>query len=129
MSSAVKRLGHFLRSIRLERRKDTGRSLHFVLIASFLSCMGLLLIFVLLMLVPRLSALLEKNAIERTKETVMQSVNTVDNYVDHLLSTLYYATTLLPADMDTDTAGWMNQMELVKRGNSSIVAFALSHAE
>ena len=56
MSSAVKRLGHFLRNIRLERRKGTGRSLHFVLIASFLSCMGLLLIFVLLMLVPRLSA-------------------------------------------------------------------------
>lgn len=129
MSSAVKRLGHFLRNIRLERRKDTGRSLHFVLIASFLSCMGLLLIFVLLMLVPRLSALLEKNAIERTKETVMQSVNTVDNYVDHLLSTLYYATTLLPADMDTDTAGWMNQMELVKRGNSSIVSMAFFHAD
>lgn len=42
------------------RQANTGRSLHFVLVASFLSCMGLLLLFVLLMLVPRLSALLEK---------------------------------------------------------------------
>ncbi len=59
-----------------------------MLIASFLSCMGVLLLFVLLMLVPKLSALLEKNAIERTKETVMQSVHTVNVYVDQMLSTL-----------------------------------------
>ena len=72
-----------------KRMADSGRSLHFVLIASFLSCMGVLLLFVLLMLVPKLSALLEKNAIERTKETVMQSVHTENVYVDQMLSTLY----------------------------------------
>ena len=36
-----------------KRMADSGRSLHFVLIASFLSCMGILLLFVLLMLVPK----------------------------------------------------------------------------
>ena len=36
-----------------KRMADSGRSLHFVLIASFLSCMGVLLLFVLLMLVPK----------------------------------------------------------------------------
>lgn len=30
-----------------KRMADSGRSLHFVLIASFLSCMGILLLFVL----------------------------------------------------------------------------------
>lgn len=111
------------------RQANTGRSLHFVLVASFLSCMGLLLLFVLLMLVPRLSALLEKNAIERTKETVMQSVNTVNIYVDNMLSTLYYATTLLPADMDAAGEGWLDQMALVKRSNSSIVSMAFFHED
>ena len=36
-----------------KRMADSGRSLHFVLIASFLSCIGILLLFVLLMLVPK----------------------------------------------------------------------------
>lgn len=112
-----------------KRMADSGRSLHFVLIASFLSCMGILLLFVLLMLVPKLSALLEKNAIERTKETVMQSVHTVNVYVDQMLSTLYYTTTLLPSDMDGDTGEWLDQMELVKRGNSSIVSMAFFHGD
>ena len=36
-----------------KRMAASGRSLHFVLIATFLSCMGILLLFVLLMLVPK----------------------------------------------------------------------------
>ena len=114
---------------RAKRMADSGRSLNFVLIASFLSCMGLLLLFVLLMLIPKLSVLLEKNAIERTKETVMQSVHTVNVYVDNMLSTLYYTTTLLPSNMDEDTGEWLEQMELIKRGNSSIVSLAFFHED
>lgn len=114
---------------RVKRMADSGRSLNFVLIASFLSCMGLLLLFVLLMLIPKLSVLLEKNAIERTKETVMQSVHTVNVYVDNMLSTLYYTTTLLPSNMDEDTGEWLEQMELIKRGNSSIVSIAFFHED
>lgn len=115
------------------RRGETGakgRSLNFVLIASFMSCMGVLLLFVVFTLVPRLSTLLEKNAIERTKETVLQSVNTVDIYVDNMLSTLYFATTILPASMDGEGDGaWLSQMDLIRRSNSSIITMAFFDEE
>jgi two-component system sensor histidine kinase YesM len=101
-----------------------GRSLSFVLIASFMSCMGALLLFVHFTLVPRLSSLLESNAIERTKETVLQSVNTVDIYVDNMLSTLYFTTTILPASMDEGDMDWLDQMSLIKKSNSSIISMA-----
>jgi two-component system sensor histidine kinase YesM len=101
-----------------------GRSLNFVLIASFMSCMGALLLFVLFTLVPRLSSLLESNAIDRTKETVLQSVNTVDIYVDNMLSTLYFTTTILPASMDEGEMDWLDQMSLIKKSNSSIISMA-----
>lgn len=51
-----------------KRIADSGRSLHFVLIASFLSCMGILLLFVLIMLVPKLSALLEKKPLSAPRK-------------------------------------------------------------
>lgn len=59
----------------------------------------------------------------------MQSVHTVNVYVDQMLATLYYTTTLLPSDMDGDTGEWLDQMELVKRGNSSIVSMAFFHGD
>ncbi|MEG2603473.1 MAG: sensor histidine kinase [Clostridia bacterium] len=101
-----------------------GHSLNFVLVASFMTCMGVLLLFVLLTLVPRLSTMLATNAIERTKETVLQSVNGVDIYVDNMLSTLYFTTTILPASMDEDDGAWLARMELLKKSNSSIISLA-----
>ena len=71
----------------MKRRKDAGgRSFGFQLTASFMACMAMLLVFVAASLISPLSDLLEQNAIDRTKETVLQSVNTMNIFVDRLLS-------------------------------------------
>lgn len=109
----------------MNRSKESGRSLSALLVLSFMSCMVVLLAFVAMSLIPRLSSMLEKNAIDRTKETLLQSVNTVDNFVDNMLSTLYFATTVLPDDVSSQSDLWVERMELIKKSNSNIMTIAL----
>lgn len=113
----------------MRKRKSGGRSFNFMLTAAFMSCMGVLLVFVAASLIPRLSDLLEKNAVERTKETVLQSVNTVDIYIENILSTLYFATTALPAEPETHADEWADQMELIRKSDDSIMSIALFDEE
>lgn len=110
---------------KIRAKKEKGHSLNLVLTVSFMLCMGVLLMFVLFTLIPLLSQMAEKNAIERTRETVLQSVDTVDIYVDSLLSTLYFGSTILPENMDeTEESAWLSQLDLIKKSNSSILSFA-----
>lgn len=111
-------------------RKNTGgRSFNMEMTISFMACMGLLLIFVSVSLLSPLSDLLENNAIDRTKETVLQSVSTVDVFVEKLLSTLYFSTTVLPDQLDDGADLWVSQMELIKQSNSDIISIALFHED
>lgn len=114
----------------MKRRKDAGgRSFGFQLTASFMACMAMLLVFVAASLITPLSDLLEQNAIDRTKETVLQSVSTMNIFVDRLLSTLYFSTTVLPDDVDGGVDGWVGQMNLIKKSNSDVLSIALFHQD
>jgi two-component system, sensor histidine kinase YesM len=98
-------------------------SLNTTLIIGFLICTALLLVFLSCTLVPFISNLLSENAIERTKETVLQSVNAVDLYVDSSLSTMHFATSLIPVNPETET-DWHIQLNLLARSNSDITTLA-----
>lgn len=108
-----------------DKARLRGISLHTVLIMAFLACISALLIFLAFALMPRISALLETNAIERTKETVLQSVNSMDIYVDSLLSTLHYASTLLPDEPAKAGDEWRRMLSILKKSNSDILEMAL----
>lgn len=111
------------------RGREGGRSFNAQLIASFMGCMSLLLAFVAISLISPLSELLENNAIDRTKETVLQSVSAVDIFVEKLLSTLYFSTTALPDSLDDGAELWVSRMELIKQSNSDIISVALFHQD
>ncbi len=113
----------------MKRGGADGRSFSLQLTASFTACMGALLAFISISLMTPLSSLLEKNAYERTKETVLQSVSAVNVFVDRLLSTLYFATTALPGSIDGGTAEWVRQMEPIKKSDSNIISIALFHRD
>jgi len=113
----------------VRRRAPGGRSFSLQLTASFMACMGVLLAFISISLLTPLSSLLEKNAFERTKETVLQSVSAVNVFIDRLLSTLYFATTALPDSMDGGAEEWTRQMELVKKSDSDLISIALFHRD
>ena len=74
--------------------KDGGYSLQSVLTAAFLLLVAIVLSCVLLLVVPRVSGMLQQSAVERTKETVLQGVNSVEIYVDSMLRALHYTTGL-----------------------------------
>lgn len=111
------------------RGSEGGRSFNAQLIASFMGCMSLLLAFVAISLISPLSELLENNAIDRTKETVLQSVSAVDIFVEKLLSTLYFSTTALPDSLDDGADIWVSRMELIKQSNSDIISVELFHQD
>ena len=113
----------------MKRNSGDGRSFSLQLTASFMACMGALLAFISISLMTPLSSLLEKNALERTKETVLQSVSTANVFIDRLLSTLYFATTVLPDSMDSGAAGWVEQMQMIKKSDSDIISIALFHRD
>lgn len=101
-----------------------GYSLHNVIMVAFLTSMGALLLFVMLVLVPRVSSLLETNAIDRTKETVLQSVATLENYVDNLLSSLHFSSALLPSDPTQPENEWQKGLDFMKESRNDILSIA-----
>ena len=113
----------------MKRRGAGGRSFSLQLTASFMACMGVLLAFISISLMAPLSSLLEKNAFERTKETVLQSVSAANVFIDRLLSTLYFATTALPDSMDGGAEDWVRQMELIRKSDSDVISIALFHRD
>ena len=50
-------------------------------------------------------------------------------FIDRLLSTLYFATTVLPDSMDSGAAGWVEQMQMIKKSDSDIISIALFHRD
>ena len=107
----------------LRARKEAGFGLHTALMSTFIAGIGLMLLFMAATLLPRVTALLQTNAIDRTKETVLQSVQSLDIYVDNILSTLHYTSTLLPQSPSEDM-GWTGQMDFIKKSSEDISAIA-----
>ncbi|NLA54390.1 MAG: histidine kinase [Clostridiales bacterium] len=104
--------------------KSKGYSLQSVLTSAFLLLVAIVLLFVLLLVVPRVSDMLRSSAIQRTKETVLQGVSSVDIYVDSTLSALHYATGLLPGELNTDDESWQEKLSFIKSSRSDIAAFS-----
>ena len=108
----------------MARERGKGYSLHSAVMAAFLLCMCALLLFVMLTLVPRVNSLLETNAIDRMKETVLQGVGTVDIYVENILSSLHFASTLLPANPTEQDGAWKESLRFAEQNRNDISALA-----
>lgn len=103
--------------------RGQGHSLHHTLIVGFLICTAVLLLFMAATLAPYISDTLSENAIERTRETVLQSVSAVDLFVDTALSTLHVGTSLIPPQPDINET-WHAELRLLARSSSYITSLA-----
>ncbi|MEG1014594.1 MAG: sensor histidine kinase [Clostridia bacterium] len=101
-----------------------GYSLQNVLITAFMLLIGVLLVFVVVTLAPRMSSVLQTNAIERTKETVLQGVNTLDIYVENLLSALHFSTSQLPTEPAREDETWKQHLLLIAQSRSDLATLA-----
>ena len=104
--------------------KERGYSLHNVLLTTFLIGMGTLLLFFVLTLVPRTSQILDQNAVERTRETVLQSTSTLDVYVDSMLSAMNFVSEpITNSQGDEDQLRW-ERLRLMQQSRRDIVSLA-----
>lgn len=101
-----------------------GRSLQSVLMGTFLLCLAVILAFVVLAVVPRVSGMLRASAVERTKETVLQGVSGVEIFVSGALRALHYATGLLPEEPEGDESGWQQRLDFMRNARSETAALA-----
>ncbi len=106
-----------------------GRSLQSVLMTTFLLCLTVILVFIMLSVVPRVSGMLQANAVERTKETVLQGVSGIDIYVSSSLAALHYAASLLPENPLEGNTGWQQQLAFMKSSRPETVCLAFFSQE
>lgn len=105
-------------------KRQGGYSLHSVLMGAFLTCVGVLLVFFVLTLVPRVSDLLQQNAVERTKETVLQSVASLDLYISNMLSTMHFASSQLSSAADESPDVLRERLQLMQQSQPNIANIA-----
>lgn len=108
----------------MSKERRDGYSLHSVLMTAFLTCVGVLLVFLVLTLVPRMSDLLQQNAVDRTKETVLQSVASLDLYINNMLSTMHFASTQLANTTDESPDVLRERLLLMQQSQSNIANIA-----
>jgi two-component system sensor histidine kinase YesM len=106
-----------------------GARLRNMLIGMFLAAFSAVLLFILFFLLPRVTDLLSRNAVERTKETVLQGVKSLDLYVDGLLTSLNYAADLLPREADTTESEWRDRFRFISASRADIRAIAFFDEE
>lgn len=106
-----------------------SHSLYSALMFSFAIYSFFMLSFIVFTLLPSTSSLLVQNAIDRTKETVLQSAGSVDIYVNGLLSTLNYTSASITDTLGRDDARWQNQMDYFKESSSDITDMAVFKAD
>lgn len=104
--------------------KTGGYSLQSILTSAFLLLVAVVLLCVLFLIVPRVSDMLQQSAIDRTKETVLQGVNSVEIYVDSMLRALHYSTGLLPKGLDAPQGSWQDSLDFMRSSRSDIAALA-----
>lgn len=111
----------------MSRRTARGHSLQTVLMAAFLFCLSLILAFVLLSLVPRVSQMLKQNAQDRTRETLLQGVSSAEIYVNAALTGLHYACTLVPDEPIGADLAWQEKLLFMRnsRQDTQSLAFFL----
>lgn len=113
----------------MSSQRAGGRSLQSVLMVTFLLCLAVILVFIMLSVVPRVSGMLQINAVERTKETVLQGVSGIDIYIASALTSLHYAAGLLPENPAKDGSGWQQRLAFMKNSSSQTAALAFFSQE
>ena len=109
-------------------KKGQATSLQMV-IAGFFTCgMFLLLLFVSVSLVTRLSELLEKNAMERTRQTVDQGNASLGVYVNGMLELMDYFGNLVGSAQDASQATLGRDMAFLQSSRKDVAAMALFSA-
>ncbi|MDD3337087.1 MAG: sensor histidine kinase [Eubacteriales bacterium] len=110
--------------------RKRGYSLHNVILIAFLACMGILLLFVLFTLVPRVNQLLEQNAVERTRETVLQSTSTLDVYVNSMISVMNFVSQpLTRGDAASEDTLRLERLNLMQQSRTDIVTLAFFNGD
>lgn len=107
----------------LEKKK--GKSLNLVIMGCFFIIIGALMIFLSVVLTPRISQLLVTNAIERTRETVLQSTNSLEIYVNNMLDALHFAGSLYPVNTDDEADTYFAlQISLLQKSHTDMKSIA-----
>lgn len=107
-----------------------SRSLQTTLLISFTVCISLLLAFIVLTILPGTSDLLMRNAIDRTRETVLQSADSVNIYINGLLGIVNYtAATISDKIGSEDDADWKSYVDYLTDSNSDITTIAVFDAD
>lgn len=96
---------------------------------AFLLCLAVILIFVLAAVVPKVSQLLELNAVERTRETVLQAASGVEIYLDSALTALHHASGLLPEEPLATETGWQEQLKFIVQSRVDTASLSLFSAD
>ncbi|MDO5021832.1 MAG: sensor histidine kinase [Eubacteriales bacterium] len=99
-------------------------SLYTILLVSFIASFMLMLIFLFLMLNPRMSNLMHVNAVDRIEETVKQSVAGFSRYTNDLLGKMQYAVSILP-DKKTEDVSWQDTLKVLKYSSPEIINIAV----
>ncbi len=100
-------------------------SLLLVILAGFFATIGILLLFMAGMLTPRVSRLLEQNAIERTRQTALTSTGGLELYVDAMLGNLHFVSGIAPRQADTTDPTFQTQIEFMQKSQADIRNIAL----
>lgn len=108
----------------MTRGPRKGYSLQNVLMAAFLICLSLILAFVLLSVVPRVSRMLRQSAIERTRETLQQGLNSADLYVNSALTALHYACSQVPEEPLSNGGDWRDRLLFMRNSRNDTVSLA-----
>ena len=115
--------------MRSAHQRLSGRvGLSMVMTLSSLMIVGLILLFMAGVLLPSVSGLLEQNAVERTRETVLQSTHGIELYIENMIATLHFSASLI-AEMDMREEAGFSRISLMKESQADIIAIALFNAE
>ena len=94
---------------------EKGNSLYLVVMSCSFAVAGILLLFIAMTVIPRVSNMLEANAVDRTKDTVRQSAGGLEITVGNMLQTLGFIAGLLPDEA---------QIQLIEKSQQDIRAIA-----
>ncbi len=110
-------------------RKAEGNSLQMVITGFFMGGMALLLLFVSVSLVTRLSHILEENAMNRTRQTVDQGNASLGVYVSGMLETMDYLGNLVSVSSDVTVPELKEDMAFLQKSRKDVAAMALFSPE
>ena len=115
--------------LRSARQNLSGRvGLSMVMTLSSLMIVGLILLLMAGVLLPNVSGLLEQNAVERTKDTALQSTHGIELYIENIIATLHFSASLI-AEMDMGEETSFSRVGLMKESQADIINMALFDAE